>query len=138
MTATPAQALTEIAMLLTDNFAGPVSLPNMDFTEPADMDTVWARLTLEHTVMAQSTLANVNNMRRYTNEGIGTVRLFFPLGKGIKAPYEQADTVAGYYRGKRTVSDIWFRNVTITHPQDIRSKHYVLDVIFDFLYDQIS
>lgn len=137
MTATPAQALTEIAVILVTNFTGYVELPN---TEPQDTQAnqVWARLRLEHTFMEQSTLANHNNVRRYTNDGIGTIELHFPLGEGVKSAYEQADVVASLYRGKRTPSDVWFRNVAIVEPRNIKGRHFRLDVVFDFTYDQIS
>jgi len=139
MTATPAQALTEIALLFTTVYpATPLQLPNMEHVAPVDAGVLWASLELEHTSMAQGSLADNNGVRRYENDGIGTLGLRFKLGDGIKYPYEVADDVASLYRGKRTPSDVWFRNVTIIERPDDRTRHYRLDVVFDFTYDQIS
>lgn len=137
--ANPGVALTEIATLFTSGFAGPVDLPNKDFDAPTDTGTVWARMRFQHTGNGQGSLSNAGGQRRWQGDGFCTINMHFPLGGGVREAYEQADAVAALFRGKRTPSDVWFRNVSVIEPdRQPASKHYVLDVVFDFTYDQIQ
>ena len=141
MTATPAQALTEMTLLLTAGVAFPVIVPNDERDPPNGTDTVWARLKFEHTNGMQATLSDQAGVRRWRADGIGTVELNLPYGKGVKYPYEVAETVCNLYRGKRTASDVWFRNVRIAEVPtegNARPKYYRLDVVFEFQYDSVN
>lgn len=140
MTATISQALTEIALILKEGFAGTVIVPNDERDPPTDVNKVWARLRLEHTGRAQGSLSNANGKRRWASDGIGTVELSFPYGKGVKEPYNIAEQVVHLYEGKRTASDVWFRNVRVVEVPVLTNvtSFFRLDVVFEFQYDSIN
>lgn len=142
---TAAVAMNEITLMFMERWgARPVELPNTNFVAPADDSTTWAAISFEHTDAGQSALANVENKRRYTNDGVCLIELFFPLGAGVIGPYEEAEGVCSLFRGKHTPSDVWFRNVRMIehsarHGNPPRHKNrYQIDVVFDFTYDGIS
>ena len=141
MTATIAQALTEITQVLTNGFAGTIIVPNDDKTPPDAHDVVWAQIRFEHTSRGQASLSNENGKRRWGSDGICTIQLNFPYGKGVKMPYDEAERIARLYEGKRTPSDVWFRNVTVVEvptPTAPKPKHFRLDVVFEFQYDSVN
>lgn len=140
---TPVQAMTEITDLFLAYWGTrPVALPNRAFTAPTD-DTVFAEVYFEQTDSGQASLANVQNKRKYTDDGVVLIELHFPLGVGIAAPYEEAEAVRDLFRGKRTASDVWFRNVRLIehsdkHGNPCRYKdRFQVDVAFEFTYDGI-
>lgn len=139
-----ALAMTEITLMFTAHWgARPVELPNMGFTAPPVTD-VFASMYFEHTDGGQTSLANVDNKRKYTDDGVCVIELFFPVGAGVAAPYAEAEAVRSLFRGKRTASDVWFRNVRLIehseragNPPRLKDR-YQIDVVFDFTYDGIS
>lgn len=142
---TPYAALSEMATMFLAVYPYPerVELPNKPYERARDIDT-FAAITFEHTDMGQATLANSENKRRYTNEGVCIIEMFFPVGRGIDEPYRVAELVMDAYRGKRTPSDVWFRDVRVIehsaangNPPRIAGT-YQLDVAFSFTYDQFS
>jgi hypothetical protein len=107
-------AADEIEALFTAAWAsaGPVDYPNTAFTRPA-AGSVWARLIIEHNAGSQRTLGGSNGRPRFGKVGVVAVEIFTPLGRGVKAGYDYAETVLNAYEGKRTSSDVWFRNAHI-------------------------
>lgn len=140
MTASTATALTEMVLKLTNGFTGTVLVPNELRDAPDDPDEVWARIRFEHYSRGQGSLANVEGKRRWASAGICTIELNFPYGKGAKDPYETAEDVCRLYEGKRTPSDVWFRDVRISEveqPTTVK-KYFRLDVVFEFQYDSVN
>lgn len=122
-----------------------IDWPNSKFTIPGDKSLVWARWRVQHELFGQNSLANVNGQRKFGREGTLYIQLFFPLNAGVIDAYNFAEDVVKAYEGKRTASDVWFRNVRInealrdsiaegSEPTDLWMQFLV---IADFLYDQI-
>lgn len=142
-----AQAIKEIATVYTlPNGTANLELPNKKFDVPAD-GTPWAKLTLVHSDESQASLSDENGQRRWRAHGLGTISLMSKLGSGTTDAYNAAEAVRNLYRGKRTPSDVWFRNVRIEErdargfsppPKATGEKWFQIDVMFEFEYDQIS
>lgn len=140
------QAADEIAELFrvaaaAQSPAWLVAWPNMDFQKPAPSVAVWARWTLTHTDGQQRTLAGPDGLSRHSKSGIVSVELFTPLGKGVKAAYDAAQIVLGAYEGKRTPSDVWFRNARIADDGEGQGGDkgwWSTLVIVDFTYDNLN
>ncbi len=107
----PYEAMSEITTMFRAAYSGPCELPNKPL-DRASLDR-FATLTFEHGDMGQASLANVDNRRKYTNTGVCLIELFFPVGIGVDEPYQLAETICAVYRGKRSPSDVWFRDVRI-------------------------
>jgi hypothetical protein len=119
----------------------PVEWPNLaSFTKPGTGAT-WARWTLIHADGGQNTLAGVQGRKRFGKSGAVMVEVFTPLGGGLKVAYDAAQVALNAYEGKRTPSDVWFRNVRITNEGQGRggeSAWWSTTVVADFTYDNIN
>lgn len=117
-----------------------VEVPNLDFTKPADTAT-WARWTLIHGEGGQRTLAGATGRSRFGKGGEVWVTVFTPLGAGLKVALEAAQVAIDAYEGKRTPSDVWFRNVRIEDEGQGRggdAAWWSTRVVADFTYDNFN
>lgn len=115
--------------------------PNLALdAKPAETAT-WARWTLIHADGGQNTLAGVQGRSRHGKSGAVMVEIFTPLGKGVKLAYDAAQVAINAYEGKRTPSDVWFRNVRISDEGQGRggeSAWWSTTVVADFTYDNLN
>lgn len=144
-----AVAMTEIATLYSSVYGATIKTeyPNTKFTPPTDPSIEWAKLTIVHSTIAQASLANENGSRRWLATGLGIISLMSPLGAGTVDAYNRAEAVKNLYQGKRTASDVWFKNVRFEE-RDKRGQKpsqrgagdlwFQIDVIFNFEYDTIN
>lgn len=138
-------AVNEIIAVFLDYYGtANVELPNIAFDPPTDYTSSWARVVIEHVDAGQGSLANVEGKRRWVRSGVGLIELMTPIGEGTGGAYAEAEAVVNLYQGKRTASDVWFRNVRFEergqrarNPGDARLWHQI-DVYFSFAYDQLS
>jgi hypothetical protein len=135
--ANPGIAVKEMVQPFFDYWNGDaLMLPGKEFATP-DAATRWAALTIEHVDGSQATLANAGGKRRWQHAGVVTIELRFPRSDlDVGAAYAIAGEVAALYQGKRTASDVWFRNARIQ--EGITATWFALNVIFEFEYDTIN
>lgn len=107
-----ADATDEIAGLFVAAWPHTVEWPNMDFARPGQ-DATWARFALAFNDGGQSTLANALGGVRFAKSGFLIISVFTPLGVGLKTAYAAAELAVGAYEGKKTPSDVWFRDVRV-------------------------
>lgn len=120
--------------------AWPVAWPNMDFDKPGPAVT-WARWTLNHVAGQQRTLAGTDGLSRYDKTGFVAIEIFTPLGKGVKLAYSAAQVALSAYEGKRTPSDVWFRNARIADDGEGQGGDkgwWSTLVLVDFTYDNLN
>lgn len=112
--------------------------PNMDFKVPAKSE-IWARWQIQYNWGGQGSLANVEGNRRWMREGTVIIQVFTPLNIGQETRYNAVETIVNAYEGKRTPSDVWFRNVRFNEViggTEV-SGWQQTNVYIDFLFDQI-
>jgi len=73
----------------------------------------WSRFRVNYFEDGQRTLAGNDGKSRFGRSGEVVIELFFPLGRGVKAAYDVADTVRNAYEGKRTAKGVWFRDCRV-------------------------
>jgi hypothetical protein len=97
----------------------------------------FARLSIEHTIFNQQTLANVGN-RRFRRFGIITVQIFSLAGEGLANADVFAKVALDAFEGKATGADsIEFRNVRINEI-GIDGPWFQTNVLAEFEYDEIK
>lgn len=143
--ATTYAALSEIAQIFIDLFgADNVDLPNKRYEPPTDATTEWARVVIQHTDGGQGSLAMVDGKRRWERIGVCTIELYTQIGVGLSRAYELAESVVNAYQGKRTPSDVWFRDVVHAERGEVSTNiqqsvtRYRIDVTMTFTYDVIN
>lgn len=117
-----------------------IEVPNVRFDKPG-VGATWARWTLIHADGRQRTLAGTTGLSRFEKSGAIELVLFTPLGAGLKVAYDAAQVAVNAYEGKRTASDVWFRNVRIADDGQGRggeSAWWSTTVIADFTYDNLN
>ena len=122
--------------------------PNTAFDiKNVSKDESWARFRIQTNFGNNGSLANVLGKQRFVRDGNVIIQLFFPLNKGVINPYDITETVVKAYQGKRTDSDVWFRNVRYNEiDKDVAlaygaantSNWYQINVLADFTFDQIK
>lgn len=118
-----------------------VQWPNQALDAKPSETATWARWTLIHADGGQNTLAGAVGRSRFGKSGAVMVEIFTPLGTGTKVAYDAAQVALNAYEGKRTSSDVWFRNVRITNEGQGRggeSAWWSTTVVADFNYDNIN
>lgn len=147
--ATIFKATQEIVAPFLSVWAGrPCDYPNLKNSglPPKDPKVTWARFRIQHELFNQASLSNANGKRRFARDGFVFIQLFFPLGEGVEEAYSVAEQVVDAYQGKRTESDVWFRNVRVNEASseigsalNVNSDNwYMILVIAEFTYDQIK
>ena len=90
-----------------------------------------------NTLSGQRTLAGQDGKSRHESLGNVVIETYTPAGKGLAAAYELADIVLDAFRGKRTPSDVWFRNVRMIEVGDVSKLWFQIDIIADFTYEAL-
>lgn len=86
--------------------------PNMKANiNPDDGDT-WARWNLDYVGGGQSSMGKTGQ-RKFEKRGLIYVTVYTPLGAGLASARDASQVAIFAYEGKRTPSDVWFRNVRI-------------------------
>lgn len=99
-------------------------------------NTPWAVLTLRHATGFQATLS-MPGTRVFRREGILTVQVFTPVGKGLQDYYGLAKVVVDAYEGHSTPGGVWFRDTRIAEVgRD--GKFFQSNVLTNFQYDEIK
>lgn len=115
-----------------------IDIRGRKFEPPTDETVTWCRWRIQHIIGEQSSLGGV---KLWNREGRITFQLFSPLTEGNINAYNIAETVfINAYQGRKTVSDVWFRNVRIEEPDDTESasKWLQLNCYADFIYTQVK
>lgn len=115
----------------------PVEWPNFRFDKPSDRAT-WARWGITYSDGGNRTLPGVLGRPRFGKSGIVTVEVFTPLGIALKDSYVAAQVAVKAYEGKRTASDVWFRDVRIVDSGQGRGNDaawWSTTVVANFTYD---
>ena len=137
--ATIIDAMDEVVTLLLAAWVGkPLDVPNFKSVDEAALNPkadVWARLRIQHETGRQTGLRNVNGAPLFGRAGTIIVQVFVPLGSGLKKAYDEAEIVLGAFEGRRTPSDVWFRNCRL---QEVGASGnwYQINVYADMTYDQ--
>lgn len=115
----------------------PLEIPNLAFDVNAlDARTaVWARLRIRHAGGGQSTLAGNDGLKRFERFGTVFVQVFTPLGIGLKMAYDEAELMLSAFEGKRTESDVWFRECRIEEIGE-SGAWFQMNVTAEFTYEQ--
>lgn len=97
----------------------------------------WARITLQHAVGSQASLANRSGQKRFRRSGLVTVQVFTPLGTGLNIGDKIYKIVVDAFEGKVTPGNVWFRNVRLNEVGPSGSW-FQANIIADFEYDEIK
>lgn len=136
--ATVSGAIKEMIALFKpywDTTGFPAEYPNRKALK-TDALVAYARFRVQHETGGQASLANVSGKTRQRVSGFLQIEVCAPIGDGIDDAYELAEGVMNCYRGKRTPSDVWFRDVRMGEASN--PHHFQVNVIVEFTYDQIN
>jgi hypothetical protein len=137
-----ADAVEEMLALfkaVADGQGWSVEWPNTEFAKPA-LTATWARWSIQYVTGGQASFGETGNAM-FTNTGFVMVELKTPLGSGIRSAYLAAKRAKDAYEGKRTPSDVWFRDVRIVDQPDGRGGAdgwWTTVVLADFTYDNLN
>lgn len=114
--------------------------PNTKTVDHDEKDT-WARWTLDYISGRQASLGGTTS-RKFDKRGLIYVSVFTPLGDGLANARDASQVALFAYEGKRTPSDVWFRNVRIEsegHGQGTgRNKSWWTTlVVAEFIYEHL-
>lgn len=73
---------------------------------------IWARWSLDYMSGRQTSMGGTGG-RKFGKVGMVYITIFTPLGGGLAQARDAAQIAIDAYEGKRTPSDVWFRNVGI-------------------------
>lgn len=113
-----------------------IALPGKPFSRPNVTDR-WARLSFNHAIGSQASLAGVNGTRKFRSTGVLLIEVHYPLGSPRQA-YEWAGEFSDAFEGVGTDSGIWFRDVIVSENNDRESGWFRLDVVATFEYDRLK
>jgi len=100
-------------------------------------DEPWATTQIRHAAGRQTTLASANGSSRFAREGLLTIQIFAPGGKGLQDAYALAKVAVDTYEGSATPGGVWFRNVRLNEVgRD--GKFFQVNVLVEFLYDELK
>ena len=85
--------------------------PNHKESEHEPGDT-WARWNIDYVEGGQRTFGKTGN-RKFQHGGLIYINVFTPLGGGLASARDASQIAIEAYEGKRTPSDVWFRDVRI-------------------------
>lgn len=105
-----------------------------------DEEDTWARWNLDYVSGNQVTLAKPN--RKFNKRGLIYINVFSPLGEGLSNARDASELAIKAYEGKRTPSDVWFRNVRIEseghgHGGGKGKSWWTTLVVAEFTYDHL-
>ena len=100
-------------------------------------ENAWATTQIRHAAGRQTTLASANGSSRFAREGLLTIQIFAPGGKGLQDAYALAKVAVDAYEGSATPGGVWFRNVRLNEVgRD--GKFFQVNVLVEFLYDELK
>lgn len=139
MSLTVAQARDEMLTLITAAWtanAGGLPLFYDDRPgEPPTNGTGWARVNIQHNLGAQSTISNPIGNNLFRRDGLLTVQIFAPIGKGLSQADALAKVALDAFEGKSTPNGVWFRKVRMREIGPDKSWFNV-NVYAEFNYDE--
>jgi hypothetical protein len=98
-----------IAGLPSLNATTQIALDNETFDESAiPANAPWVRLTVLETAAEQRTLGVVG-ARWWERHGVAVTQCFSPVGTGMKAAMQLAESVRSLFEGVRQSAQLWFR-----------------------------
>lgn len=114
----------------------PVRYPDRKEDKPPS-GAPWARVSVTHANSGQATLANHDGKRKFTRNGVITVQIFTPFGRGSNDADALAKIAQDAFEGKATANQIWFRDVTVNEiGQD--GEWNQTNVLATFTYDEVK
>lgn len=144
MIETMAQADDEMAQLFRvpwEEVAGYVcDWPNHKANDPGENDT-WARWTLDYADGRQRTYGKTGE-RKFSKAGLIYINVYTPLGAGLGSARDASEIAIKAYEGKRSPSDVWFRNVRIEseghgHGGGRNKSWWTTLVVAEFYYEHL-
>ena len=140
MSLTFAQARDEILTLFKtawDAGAPTVPLRYWDSKDsiPGASNSSWAVIQLQWTNGEQRGFGL--GTRRYTREGIATVRIFTPFGDGLAEADSLTKIAADAFEGVDTPNGVWFRRVRVNHIGQT-GEWFQTNLLADFFYDEVK
>lgn len=104
-------------------------------------DETWARWALDY-VAGDQTSFGKTGQRKFEKVGLIYIDVFTPLGMGLKNARDAAQVALFAYEGKRTPSDVWFRNVRIDSEGHGRGggrekSWWTTTVVAEFIYEHL-
>lgn len=110
-------------------------------TEDHAENEVWARWALDYVGGRQATMAAAGS-RKFQKQGLIYITVYSPLGEGLENARDAAQVALFAYEGKRTPSDVWFRNVRIEsegHGQGTgkNKSWWTTLVVAEFIYEHL-
>lgn len=115
--------------------------PNMKVPEHEE-DEIWARWALDYVAGRQSSLVTPDRTRKFTKTGLIYMTVFSPLGAGLASARDASQVALFAYEGKRTPSDVWFRNVRIDSEghgrgSGMNKSWWTTVVVAEFIYEHL-
>ena len=103
---------------------------------PAGQDP-WARVVLRHTSASQVSLSGAVGTRRFQRNGILTIQVFEPPGKGLSGATDLPKIIQDAFEGVETASGVWFRDVTVNEigPD---GDFFQTNIVAFFEYDEVK
>lgn len=101
-------AMHEIFMAVWKPLGFPVVWNDLVADVP-EKQTLWARVTVQHTDGRQASLSNQDGVRIWRNSGIYSIQLFEPVENGRKRSYEVGKAILDAFR-KSHPDCVWFTN----------------------------
>lgn len=139
MSLTYAQArdemLTQITAAWTAGASGaPLLYDDRPGATPADA-TTWARVHIQHNLGTQATIGNPIGNNLFRRDGLLTVQIFVPIGKGLSLADTLAKVAADAFEGQSTPGGVWFRKVRMREIGPDKAWFNV-NVYAEFNYDE--
>lgn len=110
---------------------------NSEKVEAPIADAPWARVTLQHAAAFQASLADQSNKKIFSRNGVLTVQIFTPKGKGLTQSDSLVKVVQDAFEGKATVDGVWFRNVR-ANEIGLDGEWHQTNVLAEFTYDEVK
>lgn len=105
---------------------------------PAKATDQWVRVTINHELGFQNSLADQSRKKSYNRSGVIIIQCFGPLSdRGFTKAQSLAESAVQAYQGKTGAGGIWFRNC---RANEIGSSGawFQINVSIDFTYTQYS
>jgi hypothetical protein len=106
-------------------------------TVPPVDQSAWGRIVLRHNVSAQKSLPGADGKRRFVRQGVLTIQVFEPIGKGLVGSGDIPEVMKNAYEGVTTAGGVMFRDVTINEVGD-DGDFFQTNVVASFEYDEVK
>ena len=111
-----------------------IAWPDVPFDIPDNQ--AWVRVDIKHNMGYQASMGSPGS-NRFRREGIVTVQVFAPEGKGANDAADKADAVADIFIGTDD-NGIHYYDTTINEVGNDESGFYQINVVTKFRYDRLS